>query len=112
MQLYNSKFNKRRLCASNFYSFSKSSCRVTVTPRTLGSPIFHFYHNQVPFNSSSSKAIKESKKVHFRTFTNRKTCFNFKQKLKKKFISFSDKKLKIRTNLRGTKIQYYYEDKL
>ena len=38
---------------------------------------------------------------------NRKSCFNFKQKLKRKFNNFSDKKLTIRTNVRGTKIQYY-----
>ena len=112
MHLNKFNFNKRRLRASNFYSFSKSSCRVAATPRTLGFPSFPFYHNQVPFCSSSSKALKETIKIHFRTFMNRRACFNFKQKLKSKFNNFSDKKLTIRTNVRGTKIQYYYGAKI
>ncbi len=110
MQLIKTNFKKRRLHCSNFYGFSKSSCRVVVTPQTLGSPIFPFFHYQVPFYNSSTKALKGSIKIHFRSFLNRRSCFNFKQKLKKKFISFSNKKLIIRTNVRGTRIQYYYKD--
>ena len=109
MQFNKINFKQRRLCASNFYSFSKSSCRVAATPRTLGSPSFPFYHNQVPFCGSSSKALKGTIKIHFRTFVNRRSCFNFKQKLKSKFNNFSDKKLRIRTNIRGNKIQYFCE---
>ena len=107
MHLNKFNFNKRRLHSSNFYSFGKSSCRVAATPRTLGSPIYPFFHNQVDFSSSSTKALKETIKIHFRSFMNRKSCFNFKQKLKRKFNNFSDKKLTIRTNIRGTKIQYF-----
>lgn len=107
MQNNKINFKQRRLHSNNFYSFGKSSCRVAVTPRTLGSPSFPFYHNQVHFCSSSTKALKETIKIHFRSFMNRKSCFNFKQKLKRKFNNFSDKKLTIRTNIRGTKIQYY-----
>ena len=107
MQYNKINFKQRRLHSSNFYSFGKSSCRVAATPRNLGSPSFPFYHNQVPFCSSSTKALKETIKIHFRSFMNRKSCFNFKQKLKRKFNNFSDKKLTIRTNIRGTKIQYY-----
>ena len=107
MHLNKFNFNKRRLHSSNFYSFGKSSCRVAATPNTLGSPIYPFFHNQVGFSSSSTKALKETIKIHFRSFMNRKSCFNFKQKLKRKFNNFSDKKLTIRTNIRGTKIQYY-----
>ena len=107
MHLNKFNFNKRRLRASNFYSFGKSSCRVAATPRNLGSPFFPFYHNQVSSCSSSTKALKEKIKIHFRSFMNRKSCFKFKQKLKRKFNNFSDKKLTIRTNIRGTKIQYY-----
>ncbi len=108
MRTYNLKLNKRRLCASNFYSFSKGSCRMAVMPKTLGSTIFPFFHYQVPFCNSSTKALKGSIKVHFRNFVNRRSCFKFKKRLMKKFISFSDKKLIIRTNVRGTKIQYFY----
>ena len=104
---FKNKLNNRRFTSNNVISFSKSSCRVAATPRTLGSPSFPFYHNQVPFCSSSTKALKETIKIHFRSFMNRKSCFNFKQKLKRKFNNFSDKKLTIRTNIRGTKIQYY-----
>ncbi len=101
------KHKQRRLHSSNFYSFGKSSCRVAVTPRTLGSLSYPFYQNQVAFSSGSTKALKETTKIHFRSFMNRKSCFNFKQRLKRKFNNFSDKKLTIRTNIRGTKIQYY-----
>ena len=112
MQYNKINFKQRRLHSSNFYSFGKSSCRVAATPRTLGSLSYHFYQNQVPFCSSSTKALKGTTKVHFRNFMNRKSCFNFKQKLKRKFNNFSDKKLTIRTNVRGTKIQYYYGAKI
>ncbi len=112
MHLNKFNFNKRRLRASNFYSFGKSSCRVAEAPQTLGSLSYPFYQNQVPFCSSSTKALKGTTKVHFRNFMNRKSCFNFKQRLKRKFGNFSDKKLTIRTNIRGTKIQYYYGAKI
>jgi len=102
----NNKHKQRRLSSHNFSSFGKSSCRVAVTPRSLGSPFIPFYHNQVSFCSNSSKARK-SIKIHFRSFSSRKSCFLFKKKLKEKFYNFSNKKLKIRTNIRGTKIQYY-----
>ena len=108
----NINFNKtkqRRLSSNNFSSFGKSSCRVAVTPRTLGSPSYPFFHNQVSFSSNSTKA-KKGTKIHFRSFMNRKLCFQFKQNLKRKFFKFSDKKLTIRTNIRGTKIQYFYGD--
>ena len=112
MQLNKNKLKQRRLRSNNFYSFGKSSCRVAVTPRTLGSLSYPFYQNQVPFCSGSTKALKGITKIHFRNFMNRKSCFNFKQRLKRKFNNFSDKKLTIRTNIRGTKIQYYYGVKI
>ena len=112
MQINKNNFKQRRLHSSNFYSFGKSSCRVAVTPRTLGSLHFPFLHNQGSVSSSSTKALKETTKIHFRSFMNRKSCFNFKQRLKRKFNNFSDKKLTIRTNIRGTKIQYYYGAKI
>jgi len=49
-------------------------------------------------------------KIHFRSFANRKSCWKFKNILRFKFNKFSDKKLTIRTNVRGTKIQYFYGD--
>ena len=49
-------------------------------------------------------------KIHFRSFANRKSCWKFKNILRFKFSKFSDKKLTIRTNVRGTKIQYFYGD--
>ncbi len=108
MQFNKINFKQRRLHSSNFYSFGKSSCRVAATPRNLGSSSFPFIsHNQASFCSSSTKALKETIKIHFRSFMNRKSCFNFKQKLKRKFNNFSEKKLTIRTNIRGTKIQYF-----
>ena len=112
MQINKNNFKQRRLRSNNFYSFGKSSCRVAVTPRTLGSPSYPFYHNQVPFCSSSTKALKETTKIHFRSFMNRKSCFNFKQRLKRKFNDLSNKKLTILTNIRGTKIQYFYGAKI
>ena len=108
MHLNKFNFNKRRLRASNFYSFGKSSCRVAATPRNLGSSSFPFIsHNQASFCSGSTKALKGTIKIHFRTFMNRKSCFNFKHRLKEKFNNLSEKKLTIRTNIRGTKIQYF-----
>tara|TARA_A100000164_G_C21432659_1_gene551797 strand:- start:225 stop:569 length:345 start_codon:yes stop_codon:yes gene_type:complete len=110
MQFNKFNFNKtkqRRLSSHNFSSFGKSSCRVAVTPRTLGSPSYPFFHNQVSFSSFSTKA-KKGTKIHFRSFFNRRACFDFKKNLKKKFFQLSDKKLTIRTNIRGTKIQYFY----
>ena len=101
------KTKQRRLSSHNFSSFGKSSCRVAVTPRTLGSPSYSFCHNQASFSSSSTKA-KKGTKIHFRSFFNRRACFEFKKNLKKKFFQLSDKKLTIRTNIRGTKIQYFY----
>ena len=106
MQTNKNKHQQRRLRSNNFSSFGKSSCRVAVTPRTLGSPSYPFFHNQVSFSSFSTKA-KKGTKIHFRSFFNRRACFDFKKNLKKKFFQLSDKKLTIRTNIRGTKIQYF-----
>ena len=106
----NFNFNKtkqRRLSSHNFSSFGKSSCRVAVTPRTLGCSFYPFYNLQVSVCSNSTKA-KKGTKIHFRSFFNRRACFEFKKNLKKKFFQLSDKKLTIRTNIRGTKIQYFY----
>ena len=100
--------NKRRNNPNNMNSFGKSSCRVAVTPRTLGSLHYPFFHNQGSFNNCSTKA--KITKIHFRSFTNRKSCWKFKNILKSKFNKFSAKKLTIRTNIRGTKIQYFYGD--
>ena len=96
---------QRRHTSNNVISFGKSSCRVTATPRTLGSLHYPFFHNQGSFNNCYTKA--KNTKIHFRSFSSRKSCFVFKKKLKEKFYNFSNKKLKIRTNVRGTKIQYY-----
>ena len=106
--MYLSKINskKRRLNCKSLSGFGKSSCRVAVTPRSLGSSFIPFFNYQVSVCSNSSKARK-SIKIHFRSFSSRKSCFIFKKKLKEKFYNFSNKKLKIRTNIRGTKIQYY-----
>ena len=104
-------FNKRRLRASNFYSFGKSSCRAAVTPRALGSLSYPFYQNQVAFSSDSTKALKATIKIHFRTFNCARSCWKFRKKLKKKFKSFSDKKLKIFRNIRGNKIRYFCIEK-
>ena len=98
--------NKRRFTSNNIISFSKSSCRVAATPRTLGSPSFPFLHNQ-ELNSCNTKAKNKIIKVHLRSFTSRKSCWVFKQILKRRFNKFSNKKLTIRTNIRGTKIQYF-----
>ena len=108
---FNINIKQRRLHSNNFYSFGKSSCRVAVTPRTLGSPIYSFFHNQVGFSSSSTKALKETVKIHFRTFSSPKSCWNFRQKLKKKFNKFSNKKLKIYKNFKGNKIRYFCVEK-
>ena len=99
---------QRRHTSNNIISFGRSSCRVAVTPRTLGSLHFPFFHNQGSFNSCSTKA--KNTKIHFRSFTNRKSCWKFKNVLRHKFNQLSDKKLTIRTNIRGTKIQYFYRD--
>ena len=106
MQL-NNKHKQRRLFSNNNVSFGKSSCRVAVTPRSLGSLHFPF-SNQGSFYGCNTKAKKVITKIHFRSFTNRKTCWNFKQQLKKRFNRISNKILTIRTNIRGTKIQYFY----
>jgi len=49
---------QRRLFSNNNVSFGKSSCRVTVTSRTLGIFHFPFFHNQGSFNNCSTKAKK------------------------------------------------------
>ena len=105
---FKNKLNNRRSTSNNIISFGKSSCRVTVTPRTLGSLHYPFLNNQESFNNCSTKA--KNKKIHFRSFTNRKSCWKFKNVLRHKFNQLSDKKLTIRTNIRGTKIQYFYGD--
>ena len=101
------KLNNRRSTSNNVISFSKSSCRVAATPRTLGSLHFPFFHNQGSFNSCNTKAKNKITKIHLRSFTSRKSCWVFKQILRRKFHKFSNKKLTIRTNIRGTKIQYF-----
>ena len=101
------KLNNRRSTSNNVISFSKSSCRVAATPRTLGSLHFPFFHNQGSFNSCNTKAKNKVTKIHLRSFTSRKSCWVFKEILKRKFHKFSNKKLTIRTNIRGTKIQYF-----
>ena len=109
---FNNKYKQRRLRSNNFNSFGKSSCRVAVTPRTLGSLHVPFLNVQGSFSSSSTKAKNALTKVHFRSFTSRRSCWDFKQELKAKFNSLSNKKLTIRTNIRGTKIQYFYGAKI
>ena len=104
---FKNKLNNRRSTSNNVISFSKSSCRVAATPRTLGSLHFPFFHNQGSFNSCNTKAKNKVTKIHLRSFTNRKSCWVFKEILKRKFHKFSNKKLTIRTNIRGTKIQYF-----
>ena len=104
---FKNKLNNRRSTSNNVISFSKSSCRVAATPRTLGSLHFPFFHNQGSFNSCNTKAKNKVTKIHLRSFTSRKSCWVFKQILKRKFHKFSNKKLTIRTNIRGTKIQYF-----
>ena len=105
---FKNKLNNRRSTSNNVISFSKSSCRVAATPRTLGSLHFPFFHNQGSFNSCNTKAKNKITKIHLRSFTSRKSCWVFKQILRRKFHKFSNKKLTIRTNIRGTKIQYFY----
>ena len=104
----NNKHKQRRHTSNNIISFGKSSCRVAATPRTLGSLHYPFFHNQGSFNNCSHKA--KNTKIHFRSFANRKSCSKFKNVLRHKFNKLSDKKLTIRTNVRGTKIQYFYGD--
>ena len=104
---FKNKLNNRRSTSNNVISFSKSSCRVAATPRTLGSLHFPFFHNQGSFNSCNTKAKNKVTKIHLRSFTSGKSCWVFKQILKKRFNKFSNKKLTIRTNIRGTKIQYF-----
>ena len=104
---FKNKLNNRRSTSNNVISFSKSSCRVAATPRTLGSLHFPFFHNQGSFNSCYTKAKNKVTKIHLRSFTSRKSCWVFKQILKRRFNKFSNKKLTIRTNIRGTKIQYF-----
>ena len=104
---FKNKLNNRRSTSNNVISFSKSSCRVAATPRTLGSLHFPFFHNQESFNSCNTKAKNKVTKIHLRSFTNRKSCWVFKQILKRRFNRLSNKKLTIRTNIRGTKIQYF-----
>ena len=105
---FKNKLNNRRSTSNNVISFGKSSCRAMVTSRSLGSLHFPFLHNQEISNSCSTKAKNKLTKIHFRSFTSRKSCWLFKQELKKRFNNFSNKKLTIRTNIRGTKIQYFY----
>ena len=100
------KTKQRRLSSHNFSSFGKSSCRVAVTPQKLGSSFNPFKNLQVSAYSNSTEA-KKGTKIHFRSFFNRRSCFEFKKNLKKKFFQLSNKKLTIRTNIRGTKIQYF-----
>jgi hypothetical protein len=109
---FNIKHKQRRLRSNNFSSFGKSSCRVAVTPRTLGSFLFPFINIQGSFSNCSTKAKNALTKIHFRSFTSRRSCWNFKQELKEKFHSLTNKKLTIRTNGRGTKIQYFYGAKI
>lgn len=107
MQIKNNNNKQRRLTSNNTSGFGKSSCRVMVTSRTLGSLHFPFLHNQEISNSCSTKAKNKLTKIHFRSFTSRKSCWLFRQELKKRFNNFSIKRLTIRTNIRGTKIQYF-----
>ena len=102
----NNKHKHRRSTSNNVISFSKSSYRVAATPRTLGSLHFPFFHKQGS-NSCNTKANNKVTKIHLRSFTSRKSCWVFKQILKRRFNKFSNKKLTIRTNIRGTKIQYF-----
>ena len=103
---------QRRHTSNNIISFGRSSCRVTATPRTLGSLHFPFLHNQGSFISCNTKAKNKVTKIHLRSFTSRKSCWVFKQILKRRFNKFSNKKLTIRTNIRGTKIQYFCGGKI
>ena len=105
---FKNKLNNRRSTSNNIFSFGKSSYRVTVTSRNLGSLHIPFLQNQGSFSSSNTKAKNKITKIHLRTFRSRRSCWAFKQNLKKKFYKFSNKKLTIRTNVRGTKIQYFY----
>ena len=105
------KLNNRRSTLNNVISFSKSSYRVTATPCTLGSIHFPFFHNQGS-HSCNTKAKNKITKIHLRSFTSRKSCWVFKQILKRRFHKFSNKKLTIRTNIRGTKIQYFCGGKI
>ncbi len=107
MQLKKINFNKRRLHCSNFYSFGKSSCRVAVTSRSLGSFSSLHLNNQVSFCSNSTKPIIETVKIHFRTFKSSKHRWIFKKKLQVRFNKFSKKKLKMFRNYRGNKIRYF-----
>ena len=109
---FNNKYKQRRSTSNNIYSFGKSSCRVPVTARTSGSLHIPFFHNQKSFSSCSTKAKNGLTKIHFRSFSSRKSCWLFKQKLKEKFHSLTNRKLTIRTNGRGTKIQYFYGAKI
>jgi hypothetical protein len=104
---FNNKHKQRRLRSNNIYSFGKSSCRVPVTARTSGSLHIPFYHNQRSFSSCSTKAKNALTKIHFRSFRSSRLCWEFKQQLKKRFNNLSTRKLTIRTNIRGTKIQYF-----
>ena len=109
MQLnFKYKLNNRRSTSNKAVGFGKSSFRIAATPRTLGSLHFPFFHNQGSFNSCNTKAKNKVTKIHLRSFTSRKSCWVFKQILKRRFNKFSNKKLTIRTNIRGTKIQYFY----
>ena len=105
---FRNKLNNRRSTSNNLISFGKSSFRIAATPRTLGSLHFPFFHNQGSLKSCNTKAKQKVKKVHLRSFISRKSCWIFKKKLKERFNNFSNKKLTIRTNIRGTKIQYFY----
>ena len=79
---FKNKLNNRRSTSNNVISFSKSSCRVAATPRTLGSLHFPFFHNQGSFNSCNTKAKNKVTKIHLRSFTSRKSCWVFKAAIK------------------------------
>lgn len=55
---FNNKHKQRRSSSNNIYGLGKSSCRVAVTPRTLGSFLFPFINIQGSFSNCSTKAKK------------------------------------------------------
>lgn len=56
MRTNKNKHQQRRLCSNNVISFGKSSCRASVTSRTLGSLHSSFYNNQGTSYSCITKA--------------------------------------------------------
>ena len=105
---FNNKYKQRRLRSNNFYSFGRSSCRVAVTPRTLGSLHIPFSKNQGSFSSCNTKAKNNLIKLHFRSFRSWRACLRFKKNLKKRFNRFSNNKLFLYPNIAHTKIRYFY----